>query len=252
MRFVRSCVSGAFFACFALGSVLLGFLLFPLLAVFGDSAAVRRRMRGLVRLTYRLFVWAARVTGLFRVEISDADRVRLAALRGCVVVSNHLTLIDIVILISCLGDATAVAKSTAARNPFYSRIVKSVFLVTDDPENILEQAACLLAGGTNLIVFPEGTRTLPDAPNRRLKRGAAQMALSAGAPVQAVTIACDPLVLAKNQSWYDVGDRTIVYTVCLKDRIDADSSSGRSHASAVALTERIGRILFPACKPTAA
>lgn len=244
MKFARSCVAGLFFSAFALGSLVLGFLLFPLLAISGGRASSRRRMRGVVRATYRLFVWLARATRLFRVEISDGDRARLASLRGCVVVSNHLTLIDIIILVAHMGDTTAVAKSNAARNPFYSRIVRSVFLVNDDPVDVLSQASDLLASGVNLIVFPEGTRTLPDAGTRRLRRGAAQIALAAGVPVQTVVMSCDPLVLARNQKWYDVGDRDIVYTLRLKDRIDVNPGIERSHASAVALTDRIRRIVF--------
>ena len=244
MRFARSCLSGVFFAAFAFGSVLLGFLLFPILPLWGTGPSVQMRMRRLVRSTYRLFVWAARVTGLFRVEISPEDRRRLASLRGHVVVANHISLIDIIILVAYLGDSTAVAKSAAARNPFYSRIVRSAFLVNDDPEGVLARAGELVAQGVNMIVFPEGTRTPPDSSSRRLRRGAAQIALASGAPLQPVVIRCDPPVLAKGQPWHDVGDRTIVYTLKLKDAIPAQPSSIRSHAAAVELTARICGSLF--------
>ena len=244
MKFARSCLSGVFFTAFAIGSALLGFLLFPILLLSGTGPSVQRRMRRVVRQTYRFFVWAARVTGLFRVEISGADRARLASLRGHVVVANHISLIDIIILIAHLGDSTAIAKSAAARNPFYSRIVKSAFLVNDDPEEVLTQAGRLLAQGVNMIVFPEGTRMPPDSPGRRLRRGAAQIALASGAPLQPLTIECDPPVLAKGQPWYDVGGRTIVYTLRLKDAISARSGSVRGHTVAVELTAQIERSLF--------
>ena len=245
MKLARSCLAGLFFVAFALGSLLLGLLLFPVVLLLGTGPTARRRMRALVRTTYRLFVWAACVTGLFRVEISPEDRARLAALKGCVVVSNHLTLIDIVILIAHLGDATAIAKSAAARNPFYARIVKSVFLVNDDPEGVLADACELLRQGVNLIVFPEGTRRTPDARDRRLKRGAAQIALAAGCPVWAVRMGCDPLVLAKGQPWHDVGSRTIVYSLRLLGEVPLSAETGASrHAAAVAATTQISQMLF--------
>ncbi len=245
MRLARSCLAGFFFVAFALGSLLLGLLLFPVMLLLGTVPTARRRMRALVRTTYRLFVWVARVTGLFRVEISSEDRARLACLKGCVVVSNHLTLIDIIILIAHLGDATAIAKSAAARNPFYSRIVKSVFLVNDDPEGVLADARELLQQGVNLIVFPEGTRMAPDARGRHLKRGAAQIALATGCPVWAVRIDCDPLALAKGQPWHDVGSRTVVYSLRLLGEVPLSAAIGASrHAAAVAATTQIAQMLF--------
>lgn len=247
MKLARSCLAGFFFVAFALGSLLLGLLLFPVVLLLGTGRKARRRMRALVRVTYRLFVWAARVTGLFRVEISPEDRTRLVALRGCVVVSNHLTLIDIIILIAHLGDATAIAKSAAARNPFYARIVKSIFLVNDDPEGVLADAGKLLRQGVNLIVFPEGTRTPSDAVHRRLRRGAAQIALAAECPVWAICLACDPPVLAKGQPWHDVGARTIVYSLRVLGEVPPPPATGSRHADAVAFTQRMDQTLFAIC-----
>lgn len=260
MRCARSILAAFFFAAFAVGGLLVGVVIFPLvgLLAFADGrrsraeiVAVRRRW--LVRQTYRLFVWAAGVTGLFRVEISPEDRLRLAALRGSVVVANHLTLIDVVLFIALLGDTTAVAKVAASRNPFYACIVRSVFLVNDDAERVLNEASQLLSNGVNLIVFPEGTRTLPAAANRKLHRGAAQIALAANAPLEVVKISCEPLVLGKGQAWYDVGRRTIVYTLQHlstispghSPRIKADiPATPTRHAEAVELTSKIGARLF--------
>ena len=244
MRFARSCLAGFFFSAFALGSLVLGFLLFPALALSGNGSAARRRMRRLVRVTYRFFVWAARTTGLFRVEMSRADGERLASLKGHVIVANHISLIDIIILIAHLGDSTAIAKAAAARNPFYSRIVRAAFLVNDNPETVLDEAAKILAEGVNLIVFPEGTRMSPGAADRRLRRGAAQIALAADAPILPIVISCDPPVLGKGQPWHDVGARTITYTLAVGEKIAAQPASVRSHAAASELTARIGRSLF--------
>ena len=236
VRKARGCLAGAFFLAFGLGGLVIGCVCFPLLAFFPQ-----RWMRALVRASYRLFVWVARVTGLFRVALSQADRVRLAQTRGRVVVANHLTLIDIVILIAFLPDSTSIAKAAAKRNFFYSQIVRRVFLVNDDPARALDEAQRLLVQGVNIIVFPEGTRTPANAPSRKLRRGAAQIALHAGAPILPIRIDCDPPVLAKGQPWHDVADRTIVWTLRALDEIPVDRpiDGHGTHAAAVALTERI-------------
>ena len=167
-RLPRSLLGGCFFVLYGLGSLAIGGLLFPPLALVG----ARRAMRALVRAGWRLFVWGGRWTGLFRIVISPADRARLATARGYVVVANHLTLIDIVVLMALLPDATAVAKAAARGNFFYSRIVRGMFLVNDDPLRVLEEAKKVLAQGVDLVVFPQGTRVPAGAPRRPLRRGA--------------------------------------------------------------------------------
>lgn len=240
MRLARALLSAVFFTLYGLGSLLIGGVLFPPLALFRRHRAMRR----LVRASWVLFVWGARATGLLRVEVSPGDRRRLAAARGCVVVANHLTLIDVVVLATLLPDATAVAKAAARSNFFYSLIVRGAFLVNSDPAGVLEGAKALLAEGTSLVVFPEGTRTPADAPRRSLRRGAAQIALHAGAPILPVFLSVDPPVLAKGQPWYDAGDRTVVWRIQVREEIPAaPAASGGAHAAAVALTRVIyGRI----------
>ena len=204
-------------------------------------------MRALVRASYRSFVWLARITGLFRVDIFPADRTRLSRTRGHVIVANHLTLIDIVILIATLPDSTSIAKAAAKSNFFYSQIVRRVFLVNDDPARALDEAQRLLAQGVNIIVFPEGTRTPADAPSRKIRRGAAQIALHAGVPILPIRIDCDPPVLAKGQPWHDVADRMIVWTIRSLDELPVSrpQEGHGTHAAAVALTERIFGTLWP-------
>lgn len=244
MSALRALLAGIFFLAYAVGSVVVGFLLFPVLFVCGRRRETPRRLRAVVRASYRLFVWAGRVTRLFRVEISAADRERLSAVRGAVVVANHLTLIDIVVLLAVLPEATAVAKAAAARNPFYARVVKSVFLVNDDPEGVLKEAAHLLAAGVNLVVFPEGTRTPAETLRRKLHRGAAQIALAAGADLVPIRLGCTPPVLGKGQPWHEVGDRTVVYTLAVGETIAPPVAAESRHAAAVRLTEEIGARLF--------
>ena len=244
-RLPRSALAAFFFLSFGLGGLLLGVVLFPLLRLLGPGRRSGRARRALVRFCYRLFVGTARVTGLFRVVASPEDRKRLASLHGCVVVANHTTLIDVVVLLAILPDATAVAKAAAGRNFFYSRIVNSAFIVNDDPVGVLDTAKRLLSDGVNILVFPEGTRTPPDALERRLRRGAAQIALHAGSPIHCVRIESSPQVLAKGQPWWDVADRVITFSLSDMGELSAERPSSEVfHSAAVTLTERISAKLF--------
>ena len=243
VRVPRGILALLFFLAFGVGGLILGCILFPPLMLF----RARRAMRALVRASYRLFVWAARMTGMIRVVLSPEDRACFAAMRGRVVAASHPTLIDVVILLALLPDTTAVAKAAAGRNFFYSRVVNAAFLVNDDPRRVLDEAKELLSRGGNLVIFPEGTRTPVDAPRHKLYRGAAQIALHAGVPVQCVSVACDPPVLAKGQPPWDVGDRIITFTLraCGEISVEAPTPDAVQHSAAVALTARIQSLLFP-------
>ena len=244
MRFARSALSAAFFFLFGLGGLLFSLvLLFPL-----PEPIARKALRG----AFRFFVWLGGVTRLFRVEISPADRRALSSFRGAVVVANHLTLIDVIILFSLVGDSVCVTKEAVSRNPFMRAVARNILIVNDGPVEVLRRSRRHLAGGVNVIVFPEGTRTPAAAPVHMFHRGAAHIALRSGAPVETVLISCEPPVLGKRQPWWDVGDRPIVYTVSSRGRIEAQSHAGRTRrrdtprARALALTGLMHERIFGA------
>lgn len=243
MRVARAILSGVFFVAFGVGALFFSLvLLFPLPSTWP---------RKLLKASFRLFVWLARMAHLFRVELSPDDREALAALRGTVVVSNHPSLIDIVILISLMGESVCVTKKATGRNPFLRMIVRNVLIVNDGPIEVLSRASRLLAKGVNVIVFPEGTRTPADAPEHVFLRGAAQIALRAPAPVETVFISSDPPVLGKGQPWWDVGARNIVYTVRCKGSIDRAASGGDAttdsmRSEAMKLTAQMRERIFAA------
>ena len=212
VRLLRSLLCAAFFTAFGLGSLLFSaFLLLPV---------PRRAARGVQHALFSLFVWLARVTRLFVVEATPEDRARFKSIHGSVIVSNHISLIDFVILVSLLGDTVCVTKEAVGRNPFMRIIARKILVVNTGTEDVLRQSAQYLAAGVNVLVFPEGTRT-PAEAEHVFRRGAAHLALAAGAPVEMLFISSDPPVLGKRQPWWDVGDRTIRYSFAYKGRIAA-------------------------------
>lgn len=213
MRVLRSILSAAFFLMFGTGG-----LLFSLLLLFPVPKTCARRI---LRVLFRFFVWAGTKVRLFRVEASLEDRRRLKSVSGSVVVSNHQTLIDAVILISLLGDSVCVTKEAVSRNPFMRVVARKILVVNDGPVAVVRSAARYLKEGINVVVFPEGTRTPADAPEHVFHRGSAHIAIQSASPVELVSMDCDMNVLAKGQPWWDVGDRTATYKVQCKGCIDA-------------------------------
>ena len=236
VRVARGALSGLFFVAF-------GLVVLPFAILLPIPVWPKRFVRAVLRALYRLFLFLARVTCLFRVECTPEDRAALRALKGSVVAMNHVSLIDIVILLAHLGDSACIAKAAAKRNLFLSAIVKTVFIPNDaGAERVIEESGRLLAQGVNVVVFPEGTRIPADAPEHRLNRGAARLALAARAPIVACHIEYAPPVLGKRQPWWDVGDRQIAVKLSLRGKIDAGMEN--NYRNAVKLTEKVkGMIL---------
>jgi 1-acyl-sn-glycerol-3-phosphate acyltransferase len=235
-RFFRGCLSSVFFIIYGLGSLVIGFGILPILFLFGSRVSWVARL--IIRVSYIIFVWLAKVLRLFRVEVDKASLNKIKSVHSHVVVANHPSLIDIVILTSLLPPSTGFAKKDAARNPFYSRVVKSVFIPNEDPAIALEEGIKALKSGLNVIIFPQGTRTR-QGEDRKLHRGAANVALRAGVPVLPIRIKTNVPVLGKSQPWWDVGSSIVVYTIEAGDVLFSDEAPSR--AAAIELTKRIGK-----------
>lgn len=240
VRILRSALCALFFLMFGIGG-----LLFSLVLLLPVPARLARTM---MRLQFRLFVWGAKVTGLFAVDASPSDRERFKSFRGAVVVANHISLIDFVILVSLVRDSVCVTKGAVGRNPFMRVIARKVLVVNDGPDAVLRRSCELLADGANVVVFPEGTRTPEDSSSHVFRRGAAHLSLRTGAPIETVRISCNPPVLGKRQPWWDVGDRTIRYTFRHAGRIDAMAVRSGGYAAlrdaAKDLTDRAKEMVF--------
>lgn len=194
------------FACFGLGGVLLSLSLFPLIRLTSpDRNTTRRRVQRAMHHVFRLFVLQMSLLGVMRCRTEGRERLRRG---GVLVVANHPSLIDVVLLIALMPEADCIVKQALWRNPFLRWPVAWADYIpnSDSADQLVESAAAKLRAGRSLIVFPEGTRTRRGRP-LSLQRGAARIALAAGAEVLPVTIACEPAMLGKDDPWYLVPAR---------------------------------------------
>ena len=173
------------------------FLLFALL-----PKLMQRLMRAaLTAYTFFLTRLWLPALGLYAVaEISGLDR----ALRGAVLVANHRGRLDALLLLSMLPRTGVVIKAHYAREPLYYVFVKYLDFVSIDPDSLgslgAATAKCreVLAKGTNLLVFPEGTR----AKTGRLlefRPFPFRVAMETGAPVVPVIIHSDLPFMARRR-----------------------------------------------------
>jgi len=198
----RIAVVAACFAAMGIAGVLCRFTLFPLVRLSSRSAAEsQRRSRVLIRWSFRAVIAVLDWGGVMRVDIRNGERLRNAG--AALVLANHPSYLDIVVLIAHIPDAVCVVKSALWRNPFFGGVVRAGgYVRNDEPDKLVADCAASLAEGKPLIIFPEGTRTAPGAP-LRFVRGAAHVALKSAAVIQPVVLRCEPPAFTRTGHWYD-------------------------------------------------
>ena len=225
VSFVRGLTASLLFVVFGVGALAVS----PLMILLPKPEYAQPVVRALWRLAVKLFVW----TGLI-----GLDRGNLTSVRGVILVPNHPTLIDVVLLVSLVPRTLYVAKHALKGNPFLSAIVRATAL--PDDARLPDIAAPYLKKGWNVLIFPEGTRSPREGGLQPLRRGAAQLAVRTGAPVVCVRETLSRRILSKGQRPWDMGSRRVAVSFEMSEPYHAPRAQGLTHhAAAVRLTAEI-------------
>ncbi|MCE9993556.1 1-acyl-sn-glycerol-3-phosphate acyltransferase [Enterobacter asburiae] len=215
----RLLMTGLCFALFGAGGLLLSLVWFNLLLIFQRDRAKRRTLaRRSISASFRLFLTIARGIGVLDYRIQNLEALR--ADKGCLVVANHPTLIDYVLLASVMPETDCLVKSALLRNPFVSGVIRAAdYLINRDADTLLNASQQRLAQGETLLIFPEGTRTrVGEAIS--LQRGAANIAVRCQRDLRVVLIHCSEHLLDKQSRWYDIPPNKPLFTVEVCDRVN--------------------------------
>jgi 1-acyl-sn-glycerol-3-phosphate acyltransferase len=188
LRRVRILGSLLFWAFLTLSSI----ALFPVaVLIFAVTAPFDRRLRALHLFTC---FWASLYTWLnpawpVRIE----GREKIARDEAYVMVANHLSLLDILVLFRLFTHYKWVSKVENFRVPFIGwnmSMNRYVRLRRGDRASVVTMLkACreTLAQGSSIMMFPEGTRS-PDGRMRSFKTGAFELALECKRPILPMVI----------------------------------------------------------------
>lgn len=172
-----------------------GFLLFfsPLyLAAFIFSSNREIAFQRLNNLFYRSFFCIVRalVPGL-KIHVQDG----LTSIRSSIIVCNHLSYLDPILLISLFPKHKTIVKSIFFKMPVFCWLMKtSGYIPSSSGGNnslriieSMERMEDYLSSGGNLFIFPEGTRSR-DGKIGRFNDGAFKIARRFGAPIKVLQI----------------------------------------------------------------
>ena len=213
------------------GSTCLLWTLFaaPLHRLLRGPAGTRIGQRGIMT-GFRGFLGAMEAMGLFRCDLRALDTLRDE--RGVVIVANHPSLLDAVLVISRLPRVVCITKAALWDNLFLGGGIRlASYIRNDAPVALVKQAVKQLADGHQLLVFPEGTRTV-HPPVDPFLPGFVLMARAAGVPIQTVFIESNSRYLGKGWPLFRKPSFPLRYRARLGRRWDA-SGDVRAVAAAI-------------------
>lgn len=212
--------TGFGFLSFFTGGVLFRLLVFPALNIFvADGRRRELAARRVVRASFACFIRMLVFLRVLTVDIDPKLKARLAK-EPLFICASHPTLIDVVILHGLIGNANCIVKAALRDSFALSSPVRACGYISNDsgPE-LIEACARSLALGDTLVVFPEGTRSVPGR-EPKLHHGSAAIALASQCNITPVRITCTPPALMKGVAWYRVPERKMTFSVQAAPDID--------------------------------
>jgi 1-acyl-sn-glycerol-3-phosphate acyltransferase len=181
-------LSGVFWAFLTLSSVALfpvAVLLWALTAPFDERRVLLHRFTCFWGSLYTWLnpAWPVRIEGRERIRRGEAY----------VMVANHLSLLDILVLFRLFTHYKWVSKIENFRIPFIGwnmSLNRYIKLRRGDRASVVKMMkACreTLESGNSIMMFPEGTRS-PTGRMRSFKPGAFELALESGRPILPLVI----------------------------------------------------------------
>ncbi|WP_163920783.1 1-acyl-sn-glycerol-3-phosphate acyltransferase [Photobacterium sp. Alg240-V54] len=235
------------FVLFGCGALVLTFIVFPIILGLSKNAQQREmKVQTIIQRSFNFFCRTMRF-----LKVIDYRFDNLAALQAdkqCIIVANHPSLIDYVLIASQLPQCDCLVKAAIWHNPFIKGIVKAAgYIPNRDPESLLDICSQRLQQGNVLLIFPEGTRTTTTAA-AKLQRGAAQIAIRSQVNIRVIHITVSPRFLTKEQKWYQIPDQKPFFLIEVKNKISVAPYLAEHHSPTTAarqLNKHLASAIFP-------
>lgn len=152
--------------------------------------------RRAIHYVTRFFFAVLELSGLVHTDFKDLDR--LYHQRGIIITANHPCLMDALFVMSRLPNVVCVMKASVVGNPFFAGAASMAgFIRSDSAKQFIRQCQQSLDQGAQLLLFPEGTRTV-QKPINPFQSGFSLIAKKSQAPVQTVFIQANTHFLGKH------------------------------------------------------
>ena len=151
--------------------------------------------RAAISSVYRGFWTCAQWLGLMSIDYTALDA--LGRDGGLIIAANHPSMLDALLVIARVPRGICIMRASLMRNPFLgagARLAR--YIRNDPPHGMIRNCVMNLQDGAQLVLFPEGTRTVCP-PVNSFRPGVTLIAQMAKVPIQTVLIESESKYLAK-------------------------------------------------------
>ncbi len=193
------------------GGTLLCFIIFPVLRFVSPTKDIcHQRARFFNHYTFKIFLWFGCLWGIIKLQKTNLEK--LKDQRGVLLICNHPSLVDTVIIMAHFKRIQCIVKGDLWTHPILGGIVRTAGYIPNDlsPDLFLKTCKEELQKGENILIFPEGTRTVAGKP-LKLKRGLSNLSIETNANIQALTLSCSSPTLTKEAKWYILPQKQTIF-----------------------------------------
>ena len=233
------------FFLFGLTSLIFGISVLPIMRlVLHPQERFQKYGRRFISAALRFFVFIMHGLGIVDLETDSRENYR--HLSSKIIVANHPSLLDVVMLLSLIPNADCIVNAALKQGILRGVICQLYIPGSPEVEDVFQACTKSLRQGNCLIVFPEGTRTRR-VGKTILKKGAARIALATGYSIVPVHIGgTDKFGLGKKDPWIGFNPRErYVYRLSMGATINPENFRHLpASAAAKSITREIASALL--------
>ncbi|MBP9902065.1 MAG: 1-acyl-sn-glycerol-3-phosphate acyltransferase, partial [Verrucomicrobia bacterium] len=124
---------------------------------------------------------------------------------ACIVISNHQSAVDVMLIVSLPGDVRQTAKKRVFDEPMLGigcKLLGHVMVAPNDPETTLRRCRDRLAEGASVHFYPEGTRS-QDGFVQRFHRGAFELAVELKQDILPIVLCDTNTAMPRDAYWFE-------------------------------------------------
>ena len=212
---ILSCINTAYaFLYFIFGCFILNVIYILLKLTFFKSKQKRTIFHYFIYYFIKVFL-----KSMYMVNICYQNVEKLNFDKPSVIIANHQSFVDILILLSLSPKIVMVTKGWVWKSPFFGRIIQyaGFYSIDEGYEKLVDSLSLFVDEGYSIVVFPEGTRS-DDCEIKRFHKGAFYLAEKLQLEIIPLVIYGTGLISSKKQPFYiKKGDIIAKVIVNLKD-----------------------------------
>jgi 1-acyl-sn-glycerol-3-phosphate acyltransferase len=180
-----------------------------------NNGRARQVGQHLIRWLFRFYLWYLDFCGLVAVEAPEIALLRNTS--GSILVANHPSLLDAVILAALVPNVCCIMKSKLGANPILCGQSKLAgYVHNKSGSGLIKTCASRIREGSNMLIFPEGTRSKGQLGS--CKRGFALLSQITGRPIQTILITASCPFLGKEWPLFKMPPFPVRFQLQLGDK----------------------------------